>query len=211
MTYNDDYYLRFQKPIGEFGAKFHFKEYRKHISLNDVILDFGCGGGFLLEALKAKEKYGVEINPFLIKILNAKNIKCYKDVSELENNSIDVIIMHSVIGHLENPIETLKELKLKLKKDEKKLIYLINDGYKFDLINDVNKIYFSFSPRNIRNISTSLDFKIELKKTIIAKWPPYYLIFYKYFGLSFVKLVAKFYGIMTSIKFTQGFYVLRNK
>ena len=119
--------------------------------------------------------------------------------------------MHSVIGHLENPIETLKELKLKLKKDGKILIYLINDGYKFDLINDVNKIYFSFSPRNIRNISTSLDFKIELKKTIIAKWPPYYLIYYKYFGLSFVKLVAKFYGIMTSIKFTQGFYVLRNK
>ena len=78
MTYNDDYYLRFQKPIGEFGAKFYLKEYRKHISLSDVILDFGSGGGFLLEALKAKEKYGVEINPLLIKILNAKILNAIK-------------------------------------------------------------------------------------------------------------------------------------
>lgn len=38
------------------------KKYTGYISKEDVVFDFGCGGGFLLKNIECKKKIGVEIN-----------------------------------------------------------------------------------------------------------------------------------------------------
>ena len=47
------------KTQGQFNLHF----WRPHIAATDEVLDFGCGGGFLLRNLQAERKVGVEINP----------------------------------------------------------------------------------------------------------------------------------------------------
>lgn len=61
--YDNEYYNNYQREIGEFGGKANIFKFKKYISTNDSVLDFGCGGGFLLNNLDYKYKVGIEINP----------------------------------------------------------------------------------------------------------------------------------------------------
>ena len=60
--YNEDYFNDYQKKIGEFGGKANLFKFEEHIKNTDNVLDFGCGGGFLLSNLDCKYKAGIEIN-----------------------------------------------------------------------------------------------------------------------------------------------------
>ena len=80
------------------------------IKKEDVILDFGCGGGWLEKKLKNYQIYGYNINPKKTFIEDYKNIKPTK------------IFVLDVFEHI--PYEEIKEILNEFKK--------LND--KFDLI-----------------------------------------------------------------------------
>ena len=61
--YGNEYFNNYQREIGEFGGKANIFKFKKYISRNHSVLDFGCGGGFLLNNLDCKDKIGIEINP----------------------------------------------------------------------------------------------------------------------------------------------------
>jgi len=77
------------------------------------LLDFGCGGGFVVEAAMQHGYYAQGIEPNLAMCswcaergldVTSKNI----DQLASENAPYDVIIFSSVLEHLENPFETLQ-------------------------------------------------------------------------------------------------------
>ena len=41
----------------------NFHTFSDFIKETDKVLDFGCGGGYLLNELNCADKYGVDINP----------------------------------------------------------------------------------------------------------------------------------------------------
>ena len=51
--YDDDYF-DWQSEAGEFGGWANQTKFIKYISKDDVVLDFGCGGGYLLKNLDCK-------------------------------------------------------------------------------------------------------------------------------------------------------------
>lgn len=112
--YNKNYF-DWQKRVGEFGGKANLFKFQNYIKPNDTVLDFGCGGGYLLEKVNCKKKIGVEINKVAIKQAQEK-FTVYSNLNKVQNNSIDVIISNHVLEHLENPLKTLKELRKKLRK-----------------------------------------------------------------------------------------------
>ena len=62
MDYYNEQYFKWQKEIGEFGGiinQFLFKDF---IALADAVIDFGCGGGYLLSNINCTQKMGIEIN-----------------------------------------------------------------------------------------------------------------------------------------------------
>ena len=60
-NYNQTYYQWYRK-IGNFGGIINKRKFEKYIDRSDTVLDFGCGGGFLLGNLNCAVKHGVEIN-----------------------------------------------------------------------------------------------------------------------------------------------------
>ena len=74
-----------KKKIGEFGGKANLFKFKKYISKKDNVLDFGCGGGFLLNNLDCNYKAGIEINPVARDFCkNHLGIDCFSSLNEIE-------------------------------------------------------------------------------------------------------------------------------
>lgn len=121
MTANkhyDEKYFQYQKNIGVFGAKANRIKFEKLIFDNLKVLDFGCGGGYLLNEFKCKiDKYGIEINEVARNQAIENGLKCYKSSNELPSDYFDLIISNNALEHCENPYLELKELYRALKKN----------------------------------------------------------------------------------------------
>jgi len=64
MTHYNKDYFNWQKQgavVGGYLNKFKFEE---HINSNDTVLDFGCGGGYLLNNFENIIRKGFEINEY---------------------------------------------------------------------------------------------------------------------------------------------------
>mgnify|MGYP006167272167 CR=1 FL=1 len=101
--YNDKYFNNYQKQIGLFGGKANLFKFEKYISDDNTVLDFGCGGGFLLNNLNCKKKIGVEINPIARNFCNSEfGIKRFEKLDQVTDKSIDVIISNHALEHCED-------------------------------------------------------------------------------------------------------------
>jgi len=96
----------------------------QRILKNKSILDFGCGwGGFLRNLKDSKSLNGVELRGECIKYIkhNFKNITVSNSLGFFDKK-FDIITMFHVLEHIPYQINTLKALKLKLKKRGKIII-----------------------------------------------------------------------------------------
>ena len=72
MHYDNDYF-EWQKNMGVIGGvvdKFKFEPY---INETDAVIDFGCGGGYILSNINCKRKIGIEINSTAREYAREKN------------------------------------------------------------------------------------------------------------------------------------------
>ena len=83
--YNQDYFS-WQKRIGKFGAQANKIKFEKLILDNQKVLDFGCGGGYILSAYNNIDKYGVEINDSAITEAKSNGLKVFKFSKDLPSN-----------------------------------------------------------------------------------------------------------------------------
>ena len=197
-NYNKEYFDWYKK-IGIFGGKINKINFERYINKEDSVLDFGCGGGYLINELKCKEKHGVEINPYAVKEAENLSIKIFKDVNELSENYYNKIISNNCLQHCENPFIELQNLHKTLKKDG--LIILVvscssrNLKYK---PNDINYQLYSWSPMNFGNILDTAGFSLVKVKKINSRWIPKYEFFYKLFGEKIFRLACFFYSLIDS-------------
>tara|TARA_B100001741_G_C16533251_1_gene590561 strand:+ start:824 stop:1471 length:648 start_codon:yes stop_codon:yes gene_type:complete len=196
--YDNNYFDNYQKQIGEFGGKANLFKFQKHISKGDKVLDFGCGGGFLLNNLNCKSKFGVEINPFAREYCKSRfGIECFHGMDQVPDNSIDVIITNHALEHCERPSDIINDFYLKLKKGGKIIIVVPLDSflYKFKK-EDVNKHLYSFSPMNLGNLILNAGFKNVKTNVVYHKWPPFWGKIQKFFGWEVFHLSCRVYGLI---------------
>lgn len=128
-----------------------------NLNKKDKVLEIGCGLGVLLSKIPSKNKIGIEISDFAIKVCRQKKLSVIKkDVDRgipFKNSSFDVIIMNEVISHLKNPKFVLKECKRILKNNGRLLI-----------TSPVRNIFFhNISPTHL------YEFSIKELKELIEK------------------------------------------
>jgi len=202
QNYNQEYF-NWYKKIGEFGGVINKSKFEKYIDKNDIVLDFGCGGGYLIKELNCKEKHGVEINPTAIEVAKKNLVKIIDNSNDLENNYYDKIISNHCLQHCENPFIELKNLYKCLKKNG--LIILVTSCANKNLSykpNDINYQLYSWSPMNLGNLLDAAGFElIEIKK-LNFKWIPKYEFLYKILNNKIFNFLCYLYSL-TNTKITQ--------
>src|SRR6266699_4571058 len=106
----DDRYFDWQAPQGEFGGWANLSKFRDHISGDRQVLDFGCGGGFLLKNIKCSRRVGVEVNPTAVAVARQNGIEVFTRVADVPDEYVDVIISNSALEHTLQPLEELRLL-----------------------------------------------------------------------------------------------------
>jgi SAM-dependent methyltransferase len=194
--YNDEYFSKYQKKIGEFGGKANVFKFKNYINESDTVLDFGCGGGYLLKQLKCNTKIGIELNPVARKTcIDQNKIDCFENIDEVQDESIDVIISNHCLEHTLSPYELINKMYTKLKKGGKIILVVPLDSLRYKWKpNDINNHLYSFSPMNMGNLLQGCNFKNINTDVILHKWPPFYIQIEKFFGSFIFNLSCLIYG-----------------
>jgi len=194
QSYYDSKYFAWQKSISEFGGWANKTKFATFISKDDVVLDFGCSGGYLLKNIDCKKKIGVEINSSANEAARENGLEVYQFLDNVPDNYVDKIISNNALEHTHYPLEELKKLRNKLRNNGK-IIFIVpceNISYKYKP-NDVNQHLYSWSPMGIGNLFTVAGFSVIEVKPYIHKWPPHYMKIAK-LGRKIFDLVCKIYG-----------------
>jgi len=203
--YNADYF-NWQKNMGAFGGWANLRFFQPHIGADASVIDFGCGGGYLLNNLKCKEKLGVEINDIARQTIAQFGINSHKYTAEVADNWADVIISCHALEHVPQPLAELQLLKTKLKKGGKIIFMVPFDTYDYRP-NDVNYHLYSWSAMNLGNLFTEAGFKVISSRNLYDAWPPFYQKIAKWFGASIFRLSCKIYGWWRKNKLAQSIVI----
>ncbi len=194
--YNEEYF-EWQSKVGEFGGWANLSKFEQHISKDDVVLDFGCGGGYLLNNITCRKKIGIEINPYAVKQAKLFGIDVYEDISHIPDGTIDIIISNSALEHVEQPLDILKLLKNKLKKGGRIVFTVpcesIYYAYKKD---DINRHLYTWSPMNLGHLFDEAGFEVIESKPYRHKWFPKSIQFGKLIGRSSFDILCNIYDRM---------------
>jgi len=147
LMFNEYFYL---SSINK-GLKRHFFNLAKKLKKYKFVVDIGSNDGILLEPLKKNKVKAIGIDPSINvgKIANDRGLETYigfydKNIIKkiLKNNSKpDAIVASSVITHLENPIEFVKNTKSFLKEEG---ILVIEIEYLYNFLKNLEYERFYF-------------------------------------------------------------------
>jgi len=193
-THYDKKYFDWQKQVGEFGGTADLFKFKDFINTTDNVIDFGCGGGYLLKNITSKNKIGVEINDEARKIAQKNGIPTVKFSGELPDDWADVIISNHALEHIENPIEELRILIKKLRKGGRVVFVVPHERKNKYTPNDINQHLYTWSEMNLGNLFTRAGFHVIKVETIDHRWMPGYIFIRKTFGDDIFNFLCKIYA-----------------
>ncbi len=174
-THYDARYFAWQRSGGEFVAVADRWKFALFVGHKDVVLDFGCGGGYLLSTFPCQARYGVESNP-VARGEAARFIHVYANIDELpEQILFDVIISHHALEHVDHPLEILQKLSKKLKPGGKAVFVVPSDTWyqqKMYWHDDINQHLYTWTPLNLGNLFTRAGFHVECAELLCHRWLP---------------------------------------
>jgi len=110
-------YFQRQSQGGFLGAKFNEFIFRPYINADDDLLEFGCGGGFMLYTLPARKKVGVEINPAARSHAERLGLLMFSTLDEIHGETFSRIITSHTLEHVPNPAQALIKMRQLLRPD----------------------------------------------------------------------------------------------
>lgn len=191
----DEKYFAWQAPLGEFGGWADLTKFNAYISETDEVLDFGCGGGYLLKQIHCRKKVGIEVNPEAVKTARGNGIEVYSTTHDVPDEYVDVIISNNALEHTLQPLQELKDLHLKLRKGGKIVFVVPCESISFSYMpNDTNQHLYSWSPMCLGNLFTKAGFSTIESKAYIHKWPPKYQLIARVGGRKLFEIACRIYG-----------------
>ena len=145
-------------------AQSRAEKFAPHIDPNDVVLEYGVGMGWNLDALICKERWGYDLSLFLEKTLSEKGINFIADTKALEGEAVDKIICHHVLEHTPEPIQVLCEIRRLLRRQGKLLLvvpYEREKRYRHFDVNERNHHLYSWNVQTLGNLVTAAGYRVD--------------------------------------------------
>jgi SAM-dependent methyltransferase len=170
-------YFLAQAEIGQLGAHWNLYVWKKYISPEDSILDFGCGGGYLLSVLPGRSKVGVEINPAARRVADANGIQVYETIHQVSGTQFTRVISNHALEHIPAPLTALKELRSCLDPQGKLLLLLPLDDWRTAAHRqyrkgEIHHHLYAWTPQNLGNLLAEAGFREISVKIISDAMPP---------------------------------------
>jgi 2-polyprenyl-3-methyl-5-hydroxy-6-metoxy-1,4-benzoquinol methylase len=172
-----------EENVNELPSKYIYQRVNTLTRLQSIgkkLLDVGCGKvDFLLAAKHAGFSVaGMDIAEPIIHLLQRHAIRAYRTLSEIPNNSIDVVVCFDVIEHTTNPKDLLTKIHKVLKKNG--TVYLTTPNavsLSARLLGESWWVfgpdghYILFTPQSIRNVLETNGYSvISLKTNTLTQW-----------------------------------------
>lgn len=188
-------YFKWQGQLGSIGAQIESHKFRHLIRSTDTVLDFGCGGGFVLQALDCARRIGVEINPAARQHAITSGNECYADLKDVPDQVADVVISNHALEHVPYPIEALKQFRKKLKPSGTLALCVpIEDwrNHKHYNPNDIDHHLYTWTIQLLGNCLYEADFKVHERSISVMThaWPRYYDFLYQNLPLGLFNLLC---------------------
>ncbi|MAB28856.1 MAG: hypothetical protein CMJ53_06225 [Planctomycetaceae bacterium] len=195
----DEAYFAWQSLVGRFGGKANAFKFSRSVKPTDTVIDFGCGGGFLLKEIECARRIGIEPNTSAHDQITANDVRPFGSqhecLAELGEGIADVIISNHALEHSLNPMQEIKALMPLLKKGGTMHFLVpcdnISVGWK---PGDMHFHLYSWSPMNLGNLFTEAGYTVKEAGSLVHKWPPGYLQIQKIFGWKLFHLCCRLYG-----------------
>lgn len=174
--YYDEQYFAYQKDMGRFGAKVKADMFQPYIRDGMTVVEFGSGGGYLLDRLCAREKMGIEINDVARAAAKEIGISSVKNISDIPDGYADIIISSSVLEHVENPFGVLKELRDKLKDDGKAVFHVPNESCNTEYVrSEINNHLYTWNCLTLGNLFKAAGYFVHSVQKVQEVWPEHFL------------------------------------
>ena len=193
IGYKEDYF-EWQKTLGKIGGIYDSPKFLGFVEHNDTLVDFGCGGGFILEKMPCLNKIGVEVNPTAREFCIKKGLKVVESIEEIEDTWASIIISNHVLEHVPNPIDILIQLKSKLQIGGK-IIFIVPSERKVPYNPDnIDQHLYTWAEVNLGNLFTYAGFKVIKVEFIHARWGTRLLFLKSIFGDVGINLLWSLYS-----------------
>jgi len=166
-------YFHWQSEIGRFGGWANLSKFAPFVRHNMRVLDFGCGGGYLLYHLDCREKLGIEINPVARDAAERNSISAVSSTAEVEDGWADLIVSNHALEHCEYPLGELRELFRKVTPGGTIVFFVPSESIRHRFRkNDPNHHLYSWSPMSAANLFAEAGFRVLESKAYLHVWPP---------------------------------------
>lgn len=159
--YRSEYFAKIRSKITKPWVDHDLWKFEKHVRKNDIVLDFGCGGGYYLSKLKAKRKIGVDIDDQSLHSARDLGLETYSDIDKVPDDSVDVAISNHALEYTHNPHSSLESIYKKLKPGGK-VVFVVplditNKKWKK---NNTNKQMYTWNCLTLGTLFQSAGFKV---------------------------------------------------
>jgi len=167
-------YFAYQARIGRVGARLNRWKFLPHVGPADTVVDFGCGGGWLLAGLPAARRIGVEVNPVARAVAEAQGLEVVAGTDALEDGLADVVISNHALEHTLAPAAELAGLRRVLRPGGRLVLWLPLDDWRTQrrVRPEPNHHLYTWTPLLLANLLGEAGFAVERCAVVAHAWPP---------------------------------------
>jgi len=195
----DASYFAWQQQSGRLGGFANVDKFRASITPVSKILDFGCGGGYLLASVDCAARFGVEPNPSARTTAAQNGVEVFASSAEalraMGPESIDVIVSDNALEHTLEPWRELSTLRTLLKRGGRLHIVVPCEGIGMRFKSgNIDRHLYSWSPQCLGNLIEAAGFELVYARPYIHKWPPRISRLLAKLGRPVFNLACRFWG-----------------
>jgi len=167
-------YLAYQSKSAP-GAVLEARKFAPFIKSIDRVLDFGCGGGWILHELDCAERVGVELNEAAHDFCRQNGVTVFRAVADVPTGTFDVAISNHCLEHVPNPVEALRGICGLLRNGGKLVLVVPVDDWRVQRDftgTDIDHHLHTWTPRLLANTLVEAGFTVERIDVLTYAWFP---------------------------------------
>jgi SAM-dependent methyltransferase len=167
-------YFAYQRTFAE-GAELEARKFAPHVRPSDRVIDFGCGGGWVLAQLECAERVGVELNDAAHGFCQKNGVRVYRTLAEVEGSGFDIGISNHCLEHVPCPVEALRGVRSLLRPGGILVLVVPLDDWRVQRDytgKDIDHHLHTWTPRLLANTLVESGYVVNRVEVLTYAWFP---------------------------------------